>query len=309
MNNIAVLIPCYNECTTIEKVVREFRAELPSAQIFVYDNNSTDGTGRLASSAGASVRLVRHQGKGNVVRRMFQEIDADVYILVDGDDTYPANEVSKLICAVENGEADMSCGDRLSATYYSENKRLGHGFGNWLVCRLIRLLWGQKVSDVMTGYRAFSNRFVKTCPVLSPGFEIETEMTLHALDKRMSIVEIPIQYHDRQSGSYSKLNTVSDGIKVLGTVFNMFRYYRPIAFFTLIGIMLAATSVVMGAPVFAEYFRTGLVLKFPTLIFACFLFTAALLSFSVGLVLDAVKKQSDQAFELALASASLKLTR
>ena len=304
MNKIAVLIPCYNECATIEKVVREFRIELPSAQIFVYDNNSTDGTGKLAASAGATVRLVKHQGKGNVVRRMFQDVNADIYVLVDGDDTYPANEVANLIRPVEEGVADMSCGDRLSATYYSENRRIGHGIGNWLVCRLIRLLWGQKVSDVMTGYRVFSNRFVKTCPVLSPGFEIETEMTLHALDKRMSIVELPIRYQDRAEGSYSKLNTVSDGMKVLKTIFNMFRYYRPLAFFSIIGMALTVVSVVMGAPVFVEYFKTGLVLKFPTLIFACFLFTAALLSFSVGLVLDSVKKQSDQAFELVLTSAS-----
>ena len=223
MPKVAVLLPCYNEAVTIEKVVRDFRAELPEAEIWVYDNNSSDGSADLAQAAGALVRRVPQQGKGHVVRRMFQEVDADVYVMVDSDDTYPANEVHQLIQPVLAGEADMVNGDRLSSTYMQENKRPGHNFGNTLVCTLIRLLWGQRVNDVMTGYRAFSRLFVKSCPVLAQGFEIETEMTLHTIDKRMSLIEVPVQYRDRPEGSVSKLNTVSDGIRVLKTIFNLFR--------------------------------------------------------------------------------------
>ena len=226
MPKVAVLLPCYNESLTIEKVVRDFRAQLPDAEIWVYDNNSSDGSGALAAAAGAKVRHVRQQGKGHVVRRMFQEIEADVYVMVDADDTYPADEVRKLIGPILNGEADMVNGDRLSSTYMTENKRPGHNFGNTLMCTLIRLLWGQRVHDVLTGYRAFSRIFVKTCPVLAQGFEIETEMTLHTLDKRMSLMEVPVQYRDRPAGSFSKLNTVRDGIRVLFTLFHLFRFHR-----------------------------------------------------------------------------------
>lgn len=298
---IAVLVPCYNESLTIAKVVRDFRAQLPDAEIWVYDNNSTDGSGALAEAAGAKVRHVRQQGKGHVVRRMFQEIEADVYVMVDADDTYPADEVGKLIAPVLSGEADMVNGDRLSSTYMTENKRLGHNFGNTLVCTLIRLLWGQRVHDVMTGYRAFSRLFVKSCPVLAQGFEIETEMTLHTLDKRMSLVEVPVQYRDRPAGSFSKLNTVRDGMRVLLTIFNLFRFYRPELFFGAVGGALLIVAAGLFVPVLAEYFRTGLVPRVPTQIFSGFLAIAGLLSFGVGLILGACKKQSDQLFEILTA--------
>lgn len=298
---IAVLLPCYNEALTIGKVVEDFKIALPDAAIYVYDNNSSDGSGEIAAKLGAIVRRVPQQGKGHVVRRMFQEVEADVYVMVDSDDTYPADEVHKLVEPVASGEADMVIGDRLSSTYMTENKRPGHNFGNILVCGLIRWLWNYPIHDVMTGYRVFSRRFVKTCPVLSNGFEIETEMTLHTLDKRMCLKEIPVQYRDRPKGSYSKLNTISDGLRVLKTIFNMFRFYRPLAFFGIIGAILSVISVAMAWPVFAEYFRSGTVPRFPTLIVACFLLTSALLSFGVALILDAVKKQSDQSFELSLA--------
>lgn len=301
MDKIAVLLPCYNEALTIGKVVEDFRNALPEAVIYVYDNNSSDGSGEIAAKLGAVVRRVTQQGKGHVVRRMFQEIDADIYVMVDSDDTYPADEVQKLIGPIAAGEADMVIGDRLSSTYMMENKRPGHNFGNVLVCGLIKWLWRYPIQDVMTGYRVFSRRFVKTCPVLSNGFEIETEMTLHTLDKRMCLKEIPVQYRDRPKGSYSKLNTVSDGVRVLKTIFNMFRFYRPLAFFGIIGAILSIISVAMAWPVFAEYFRSGTVPRFPTLIVAGFALTAALLSFGVALILDAVKKQSDQTFELSLA--------
>lgn len=300
--NTAILLPCYNEALTIEKVVEDFRRELPDATVYVYDNNSSDDSVKLAKRAGATVRFVAQQGKGHVVRRMFQEINADVYVLADADDTYPAEDVHALIKPIADGIADMVCGDRLSSTYMTENKRPGHNFGNVLVCGLVKRLWGQKVHDVMTGYRVFSRRFVKTCPVLSNGFEIETEMTLHTLDKRMSLKEIPIQYRDRPKGSFSKLNTVGDGIRVLKTIFNMFRFYRPLAFFSVIGIALATLAGAMMIPVLSDYFATGLVPRYPTLICACFLLSASLLSFGIALILDAVKKQSDQAFELTLAS-------
>lgn len=298
---IAVLVPCYNESLTIAKVVRDFRAQLPDAEIWVYDNNSTDGSGALAEAAGAKVRHVRQQGKGHVVRRMFQEIEADVYVMVDADDTYPADEVGKLIAPVLSGEADMVNGDRLSSTYMTENKRPGHNFGNTLVCTLIRLLWGQRVHDVMTGYRAFSRLFVKSCPVLAQGFEIETEMTLHTLDKRMSLVEVPVQYRDRPAGSFSKLNTVRDGMRVLLTIFNLFRFYRPELFFGAVGGALLIVAAGLFVPVLAEYFRTGLVPRVPTQIFSGFLAIVGLLSFGVGLILGACKKQSDQLFEILTA--------
>ena len=298
MPKIAVLLPCYNESLTIEKVVKDFRAQLPDADIWVYDNNSTAGSGDLARAAGAKVRHVRQQGKGHVVRRMFQEVEADVYVMVDADDTYPADEVQKLIQPIVDGEADMVNGDRLSSTYMTENKRPGHNFGNTLVCTLIRVLWGQRVHDVMTGYRAFSRLFVKSCPVLANGFEIETEMTLHTIDKRMSLVEVPVQYRDRPAGSYSKLNTVSDGFRVLFTIFNLFRFYRPELFFGTVGLALLLIAAGLFLPVLVDYFQTGLVPRVPTQIFSGFVAIAGLLSFGVGLILGACKKQSDQMFEI-----------
>ena len=298
MPKIAVLLPCYNESLTIEKVVKDFRAQLPDADIWVYDNNSTDGSGDLARAAGAKVRHVRQQGKGHVVRRMFQEVEADVYVMVDADDTYPADEVQKLIQPIVDGEADMVNGDRLSSTYMTENKRPGHNFGNTLVCTLIRVLWGQRVHDVMTGYRAFSRLFVKSCPVLANGFEIETEMTLHTIDKRMSLVEVPVQYRDRPAGSFSKLNTVSDGFRVLFTIFNLFRFYRPELFFGTVGLALLLIAAGLFLPVLVDYFQTGLVPRVPTQIFSGFVAIAGLLSFGVGLILGACKKQSDQMFEI-----------
>lgn len=298
MPKIAVLLPCYNEALTIEKVVKDFRKELPEAEIWVYDNNSSDGSTELASAAGAKLRRVRQQGKGHVVRRMFQEVEADIYVMVDSDDTYPADEVHKLIAPIVAGEADMVNGDRLSSTYMTENKRPGHNFGNTLVCTLIRVLWGERVHDVMTGYRAFSRLFVKSCPVLAQGFEIETEMTLHTLDKRMSLVEVPIQYRDRPAGSFSKLNTVQDGIRVLKTIFNLFRFYRPEMFFGVIGSVLLLAAGGLFVPVLMEFFRTAQVPRHPTVTFAGFLAMAGLLSYSVGLILGACKKQSDQLFEI-----------
>ncbi len=295
---LSIMLPCYNEATTIAKVVGDFRRELPDARIYVYDNNSTDGSVQLAMEAGATVRHVPKQGKGYVVRKMFQDIQSDIYVLCDSDDTYPADEVKKLIAPVVQGMADMVVGDRLSSTYIKENKRAWHGIGNFLVRWLINKLWRVKVMDVMSGYRVFSRRFVKTCPILSTGFELETEMTLHALDKRMNVVELPIVYRDRPQGSVSKLNTFRDGFKVIMTIFNLFRQYRPLAFFGWIGAVLGCVAVVLAFPVFVGYFETGVVPRFPTLIFSCFLLTASLLSICVGLVLDAVKRQSDQMFEL-----------
>lgn len=265
---IAVLLPCYNEAQTIGTVIADFRAALPEADVFVYDNNSTDSSAELAERAGARVRRVRQQGKGFVVRRMFQDVDADCYVLADSDDTYPADEVMKLVAPILSGEADMVVGDRLSSTYLSENKRQFHGFGNKLVRFLIGRIFKQEIHDVMTGYRSFSRRFVKNCPVLSGGFEIETEMTLFAFDKRMAVVEAPVTYRDRPAGSVSKLNTVSDGVKVLLMIFNMFRNYRPLQFFGWTGFALVLLAALAMVPVLVDYARTGLVPKFPTLIVA-----------------------------------------
>ena len=301
---IAILLPCYNEALTITKTIADFRAALPTATVYVFDNASTDNSAELASKSGAVVIPVQQRGKGNVVRTMFREVNADVYLMADADDTYPADEAEKLIRPILSHEADMATGDRLSSTYYTENKRAGHNFGNALVCRLIRTLWGHEIKDVMTGYRAFSRRFVKTCPVLSPGFEIETEITLHAVDKRLRICEIPIAYRDRPSGSASKLHTIRDGVRVLATIFNTFRLYRPLPFFGCIGIVLLVVGVVFSTPVFIEYFKTGFVPRFPTLIFSVFLVLAGLVSFAVALILDAVKRQADREYELTLMATS-----
>jgi len=297
---IAVLLPCYNEQITIGKVIQDFKRVLPDADIWVYDNNSKDRSVELAVAAGANVRFVTQQGKGHVVRRMFQEVEADCYVMVDSDDTYPAEEALALIKPILEGKADMVTGDRLSSTYSKENKRPFHNLGNQLVVSLISLLFHRKVTDVMTGYRAFNRLFVKNCPVLAQGFEIETEMTLHALAKRMNLVEVPITYRDRPVGSVSKLNTFSDGFKVLKTIFNLFRYYRPFFFFGAISVVMFLLSVVMVIPVLVEYFRTGLVPRYPTLIVSGFIAIGGLLSFACALILDSIIKYNDQIFELFL---------
>lgn len=299
---IAVLLPCYNERLTIGKVVQDFRRELPEAEIWVYDNNSTDGSAELALAAGARVRRVARQGKGHVVRRMFQEVDADCYLMADSDDTYPAEAARELIAPVLVGEADMVIGDRLSSTYAAENKRQFHSFGNWLVCSLIRRLFHEEVADVMTGYRAFGWRFAKHCPVLSSGFEIETEMTIFALDKRMAIKEIPVAYRDRPAGSFSKLNTFRDGFRVLVTIFSLLRNYRPLFFFGCIAAGLLVIAGLLVTPILVEYLQTGLVPRFPTFILACSLAIGAALSAVCGMILESTKRYSDQLFEILLAS-------
>ena len=270
-NKIAVLIPCYNESKTIEKVIKDYKKALPEADIYVYDNNSSDDTDKIAKKAGAIVKYEHRQGKGNVIRTMFKEIDADCYLMIDGDDTYPAENAREMCNYVLEDNVDMVIGDRLSSTYFEENKRPFHNTGNKLVRGLINSLFKSNVRDIMTGYRAFSYDFVKTFPVLSKGFEIETEMTIHALDKNMQLKEIPIEYRDRPEGSVSKLNTFSDGFKVLKTIGRLFKEYKPTIFFGLIGLLFLLISLGFGIPVFVDYFKTGLVERFPTLIFSGFM--------------------------------------
>ena len=300
MDKIAVLIPCYNEAATIEKVVRDFRAALPEAVIYVYDNNSTDHTDEIARAAGAVVRYERRQGKGNVIRAMFRDIEARCYLMADGDDTYPAQYAPQMARAVLEEGADMVNGDRLSSTYFTENKRPFHNVGNVLVRKLVNLFFRGNIQDIMTGYRAFSRLFVKSYPVLSKGFEIETEMSIHALDKNFQLVNIPVDYRDRPAGSQSKLNTYSDGAKVLATIFRLVKDYKPLAFFSTVALLLAALALLLFVPVFAEYLDTGLVARFPTLIVAGFLFLGGLLTFCCGLILDTVIKKDRQNFELWL---------
>ena len=295
---IAILLPCYNEAPTVTQTVADFRAALPEAAIYVFDNASTDGSAELAQASGAKVVSVPQRGKGNVVRAMFRDVDADVYVIADADNTYPAQEVEKLIRPILEHKADMVAGDRLSTTYYSENKRPCHNLGNALVCYLVGHLWDTNIRDVMTGYRAFSRSFVKNCPVMSQGFEIETEITLHALDKRFRLLEVPITYRDRPSGSHSKLNTFQDGFKILRLIFNMFRIYRPLPFFGGLGTLFLLTGCIFLVPVFIDYFRTGLVPRFPTLIFSTFLLLTGMLSWVMALVLDSIKKMSDREYEL-----------
>ena len=266
MDRIAVLIPCYNEAKTVAKVVTDFKAVLPEAVIYVYDNNSTDGTAELAAAAGAVVRHEYRQGKGNVVRRMFREIDAECYIMTDGDDTYPAEFAPAMVDKVLHHQADMVVGDRLSSTYYQENKRPFHNFGNALVKKSINLLFRNNIKDMMTGYRAFSYEFVKTFPVLSGGFEIETEMSIHAVDKNLHIENEVIEYRDRPEGSESKLNTYSDGLKVLMTIVRLFRQYKPLAFFSIVALVLFLVALILFIPIFVTYVRTGEVPRIPTLI-------------------------------------------
>ena len=297
---IAVLIPCYNEAKTIAKVVRDYRAALPEADIYVYDNNSTDHTDDVAREAGAIVRYEYRQGKGNVIRSMFREIDADCYLMIDGDDTYPAENAREMVNLVLERKVDMVVGDRLSATYYTENKRPVHNMGNWLVKGLVNTIFKGSVSDIMTGYRAFSYQFVKSFPVLSKGFEIETEMTIHALDKNLSVQSVQVEYRDRPADSPSKLNTYSDGMKVLRTIVRLYKEYRPMSFFGLLAALMALVSVILFIPIFAEYLHTGLVPRFPTLIVCGVMGTMALLLWVCGLILDTVAKKHRQLFEINL---------
>ena len=297
---IAVLIPCYNEAKTIAKVVRDYRAALPEADIYVYDNNSTDHTDDIAREAGAIVRYEYRQGKGNVIRSMFREIDADCYLMIDGDDTYPAENAREMVNLVLERKVDMVVGDRLSATYYTENKRHFHNMGNWLVKGLVNTIFKGSVSDIMTGYRAFSYQFVKSFPVLSKGFEIETEMTIHALDKNLSVQSVQVEYRDRPADSPSKLNTYSDGMKVLRTIVRLYKEYRPMSFFGLLAALMALVSVILFIPIFAEYLHTGLVPRFPTLIVCGVMGTMALLLWVCGLILDTVAKKHRQLFEINL---------
>ena len=297
---IAVLIPCYNESATIEKVVKEWKKELPEADIYVYDNNSSDGTDKIAKKAGAIVKYEYKQGKGNVIRSMFRDIDADCYIMIDGDDTYPVENGRQMCDLVLEGKADMVIGDRLSSTYFTENKRPFHNFGNKIVRLLINKLFKNDVKDIMTGYRAFSYEFVKGFPVLSKGFEIETEMTIHAVDKNFKLVEIPVTYRDRPEGSESKLNTYSDGIKVLKTIATLFKEYKPALFFSLISLILVIISLIFGLPVIFEYFDTGLVPRFPTLICICIILVIAILLWIAGLILSVINKKHKQLYELYL---------
>jgi glycosyltransferase involved in cell wall biosynthesis len=282
---IAVLIPCYNEEATVSKVVNDFKEQLPNADIFVYDNNSKDKTAEYAKKAGAIVIPEHRQGKGNVVRSMFRDIDADIYVLVDGDDTYPADEVIKLIDAVKEGN-DMVIGDRLSSTYYSENKRPFHNFGNDLVKWLINKMFKTNIKDVMTGYRAFSKKFVKTVAVMSPGFQLETELTITSLEYRYNVKSVEIQYRDRPEGSVSKLNTVSDGVKVLLTLFDMFKNYKPLMFFSAISLFTFIIGLLIGIPVLHEYFLYSYVYKVPSAILASSLMIITLLLLMLGLILD-----------------------
>ena len=300
MDKVAVLIPCYNEELTIGKVVDDFKKSLPDAVIYVYDNNSKDKTAEIAKEHGAVVRYERKQGKGNVMRSMFRDIDAECYILVDGDDTYPAEAAPELVSAVIDKGGDLVIGDRLSSTYFTENKRPFHNSGNVLVKSLINNFFKSDIKDIMTGYRAFSYEFVKTFPVLSQGFEIETEMTIHALDKNFSIISIPIQYRDRPEGSESKLNTYKDGFKVIMTIFNLYRLYKPFQFFSIFALLFLILSILFFIPAFIDYATSGLVPRFPSLIVSTALFIVSALSFSASLILDSVRKNSRQQFEIFL---------
>ena len=300
MEKIAVLIPCYNEEKTIKKVVRDWKKELPEATIYVYNNNSTDRTAEIAKEAGAVVRDEYQQGKGNVIRRMFREIDAQCYVMIDGDDTYPAEFGREMVDKVLERKVDMVVGDRLSSTYFEENKRPFHNFGNSLVRGTINRLFRSNIRDIMTGYRAFSYQFVKTFPVLSKGFEIETEMSSHAVDKNMLVENVIIDYRDRPDGSESKLNTYSDGAKVLKTIMGLYKNYKPMQFFGLLAAILMIIALAMFMPVFVVYLKTGLVPNFPTLIVSGFIAMAALQSFFAGLVLSTIVQKDRQLFEYKL---------
>ncbi len=293
--SVAVLLPCFNEEVTIGKVVRDFKAALPDATVYVYDNNSTDRTAEIAAAEGAIVRREPRQGKGNVIRAMFEDIDADVYVMADGDDTYPADAAPAMVAKVLDGY-DMVIGDRLSSTYFQENKRPFHNFGNRLVRGSINGLFNAHVTDIMTGYRAFSFTFVKTYPVLSRGFEVETEMTIHSLNNNLRLYEMPIQYRDRPAGSVSKLDTVGDGIKVMSTIFRMIREYKPLPFFGTIGLLIGAIGILLCGGVTYEFTKTGLVARFPTLIGAIMLVIVGLLLFATGIILDVIAKNDRKTF-------------
>ena len=293
--SVAVLLPCFNEEVTIGKVVRDFKAALPDATVYVYDNNSTDRTAEIAAAEGAIVRREPRQGKGNVIRAMFEGIDADVYVMADGDDTYPADAAPAMVSKVLDGY-DMVIGDRLSSTYFQENKRPFHNFGNRLVRGSINGLFNAHVTDIMTGYRAFSFTFVKTYPVLSRGFEVETEMTIHSLNNNLRLYEMPIQYRDRPAGSVSKLDTVGDGIKVMSTIFRMIREYKPLPFFGTIGLLIGAIGILLCGGVTYEFTKTGLVARFPTLIGAIMLVIVGLLLFDTGIILDVIAKNDRKTF-------------
>jgi len=300
MSKIAILIPCYNESSTIAKVVENYKNALPEAEIFVYDNNSTDGTDEIARKAGATVRYEYRQGKGNVIRSMFRDIEADCYLMIDGDDTYPAENAREMCNFILEKRADMVIGDRLSSTYFQENKRPFHNFGNKLVRKLINKLFSNNIRDIMTGYRTFSRKFVKNFPVMSRGFEIETEMTIHALDKNFLIKEIPIAYQDRPEGSVSKLNTYSDGYKVLRTIVSLFRDYKPLLFFSSCTAVVLLISLILFIPILIDYSHTGLVPRFPTLFISCTMMVIALLLWICGLILDVVVRKNKQLYELLM---------
>ena len=300
MDKIAVLIPCYNEGKTIGKVINDFKRVLPEAVIYVYDNNSTDHTDEISRNAGAVVRYEYQQGKGNVIRRMFREIDAECYIMVDGDDTYPAEFAPQMVAKVLNKKVDMVIGDRLSSTYFNENKRPFHNLGNSLVRKVINVMFKTEIKDIMTGYRAFSYQFVKSFPVLSKGFEIETEMSIHAVDKNMLLENVVIEYRDRPEGSESKLNTYSDGFKVLKTIGKLFKNYKPLAFFGTISAILMALAVIFFAPIFATYLRIGKVPNFPTLVVCGFAVLAAMQSLFAGMILQNIVQKNRQDFEMEL---------
>ena len=297
MDKIAVLIPCYNEEMTIKKVINDFKEALPEAVIYVYDNNSSDNTVKVAIDNGAIVRHEYKQGKGNVIRRMFREIDAQVYLMVDGDDTYPSSSAKEMVDLILNKQADMVVGDRLSSTYFNENKRPFHNTGNSLVRFLINKLFDTDIKDIMTGYRAFSYEFVKTFPVLSKGFEIETEMSIHAADKNLHIENVIVDYKDRPEGSVSKLNTYSDGAKVLMMIIRLLRTYRPSIFFNILSLFLLIISVIFVIPVFSDYFKTGLVERFPTLIVCGFILLTSIISFFSGMILNTIAWKNRQDFE------------
>ncbi len=304
LDKIAVLIPCYNEAQTIGKVVNDTKAALPEAVIYVYDNNSTDDTARIAADAGAIVRHEYQQGKGNVIRRMFREIDAQCYLMIDGDDTYPLEHAREMVSLVLEKNADMVVGDRLSSTYFTENKRPFHNFGNSLVRGSINYLFHSNIKDIMTGYRAFSYGFVKTFPVLSRGFEIETEMTIHAVYNNMQIENVIVDYRDRPAGSVSKLNTYSDGFKVLKMILRLFKNYKPLVFFSWIGILLFVLAIIFFIPVFIKFLETHLVDQIPTLVMCGFSAMTAVQSFFAGLILSNMSEKNRRDFEFELNQAA-----
>lgn len=297
---VAILIPCYNEAITIAKVINDYKKAIPEADIYVYDNNSSDGTAEIAMTEGAIVRYEHRQGKGNVIRSMFREIEADCYLMIDGDDTYPAENAREMVNKVLYEGGDMVIGDRLSSTYFEENKRPFHNFGNSLVRTLINKLFRADIKDIMTGYRAFSRSFVKSFPVLSKGFEIETEMTIHALDKNFMLYEIPVNYRDRPEGSESKLNTYSDGMKVLMTIGKLFRDYKPLMFFSIVSLIFMLLAFILIIPIFIEYFQTGLVPRFPTLIVSGIIALMGIIFFFCGVILDVIAKKHRQLFEILM---------